>query len=267
MPLEVVLADGTSLGPPAQRETLFVLAGACAAGWSVIGTAKGLVRLTPVPGVTFLARWSIGFDVDNASEVFKDRVYAAVVRDRLVVDIGANNGDSTLFFASEGASDVIALEPNPDSFALARRNVDASPWQGRITLLSVAAGTYDGSADLRLPRSVPNAASLSPAPAAEARWPYNRSIVVPVRSLDGVLLGAAPRRIGLLKVDCQGSEYDLLGSVSSSGWAQVDAIVLEFTGGARDLPERLRAFGFEVEADAGQRGYLRAHRGQSGSVA
>ncbi len=259
-PYRVVLKDGADLGVPARRELLFQLADARDAGWSIRGGGDGFVVLGPRPGVSLAARWSVGFDVENAIEVFKDGVYAAPVEGRVVIDVGASIGDAALFFASEGASRVVALEPNPDSYRLAERNVAGSRFRDRITLLPVAAGAKDGSAELRMPSAVPNAASLAPAPAAESRWTFDRSVTVQVRSLDALILESATERVGLLKIDCQGSEYGLVASVSPLAWSLVDAVILEFTNGPADLPSRFRSLGFDVVTSPGNRGYVRASR-------
>jgi len=259
-PPRVVLRDGTTLGPPARRGTVFALALARASGWELRGEDGAFLTLVPRDGVRIVVRWREGFDVENALEVFLDRVYAADVRGKLVIDVGASVGDSALFFASEGARRVIALEPHPESFALARRNVERSPFSGRITLLPVAAARQDGTVQLRTPGSVPNAASLAPAPAAEARWAFDRTIAVAARSLDALVLGSAPDGVGLLKLDVQGAEYDLVASLSEAAWGLIDAIVLEFTDGPRGLPDLLRAHGFETSTSGGVRGYLRGTR-------
>jgi FkbM family methyltransferase len=259
-PDRVVLKNGSQLGRPARRGSLFALAEARRSGWLVRGDTPGRIALSPSREVTLHARWSEGFDLENAIEVFTDRVYASDVRGKVVLDVGASFGDTPLFFASEGASRVIALEPNRESMALAEQNVRESRFNGRIALIAAAAGTRDGFAEMHYPSSIPNAASLAPAAAAEARWSFDRAESVPVRSLGSLIDEARPDRIGLLKVDCQGYEYDLMASVSAAEWSQVDSVVLEFSDGRRSLPDLFANNGFRVSVTPGIRGYLRAVR-------
>ena len=50
-------------------------------------------------------------------EAFEFGEYSFVdVEDRIVVDIGANVGDSSIYFALKGAKKVIAIEPHPKAF-------------------------------------------------------------------------------------------------------------------------------------------------------
>jgi FkbM family methyltransferase len=259
-PSRVVLRDGTELGPPGELSSLYSLAEERRLGWTVEGGAEGRVRLGPSPEVQFEARWSEGFDVVNAGEVFSDRVYAQDVRGKVVLDLGAGDGDSALFFAAEGAAKVVALEPNPESFVLAERNARASRFGDRISVIRAAAGVHNGSAELRFPRSVPNAASLKPVAPAERRWVFDRSISVPVRSLEDLVRESGSEPLGLLKLDVQGMEYDLVEGVSDDGWGRVESVILEFTNGPQRLRERLESVGFRVTASAGERGYLRASR-------
>ena len=260
VPGSVVLRDGVDLGPPARRGTLFALARGRSAGWLVRGGPPGHVLLGPRPGVSLLARWSTGFDVENAGEVYLDRVYAADVRGKRVIDVGASIGDSSLCFAADGAQDVLAIEPNAETFALLERNVAASEVGRSVRLLHAAAGSADGSAELRMPTGVPNAASVSPGPAALERWRFDRSTRVVVRSLGALILESAPTRIGLLKIDAQGAEYGLLEGLGPEALSRVDEIILEFTDGRRGLPALLEKAGYSVVATGASRGYLRARR-------
>lgn len=45
------------------------------------------------------------------------------VEDEIVLDIGANIGDASIFFAIHGARQVISLEPYPHTYSLLQRNV------------------------------------------------------------------------------------------------------------------------------------------------
>ena len=42
---------------------------------------------------------------------------------RTVIDIGANIADSSIYFAFEDAAHVIALEPYPTNYRIAKKNI------------------------------------------------------------------------------------------------------------------------------------------------
>ena len=254
------LRDGTALARPARTERVHALANAVAHGWIVTAPGSEQVVVSPAPGIFLRCRWTTGFDLENAIEVFIDQVYHADVDGKVVVDVGAGVGDAALYFAQHGARTVWAFEPHPESFALATEGVRGSPWTSVVHLWPEAVVGNRGDGVLRFPRHVPSAASLDPADDARARWVFDAQQRVVERPLDSILLDLAPERVGLLKVDCQGGEYALFEGLSAHGLSRIDAIVIEFTAGGNRLAHRLEASGFSVEFDGQQRGYLRAIR-------
>ena len=63
-------------------------------------------------GIVFCRESSLG----AINEVFVNQVYQADVSGGIVVDIGAGFGDSSLYFAMNGAQMVLAYEPNPSVY-------------------------------------------------------------------------------------------------------------------------------------------------------
>lgn len=61
-----------------------------------------------------------------------------------VVDIGANVGDSSLYFAAKGASHVYAFEPLPLAYAVALENIKLNHLENKITLCNGAVGSKEG---------------------------------------------------------------------------------------------------------------------------
>lgn len=62
------------------------------------------------------------------------------VKDKVVIDIGANNGDSAIYFALNGARRVIALEPYPHAFFLAERNIMENGLADKIIIVNEGMG-------------------------------------------------------------------------------------------------------------------------------
>lgn len=256
----MTLRTGEHPGPTADAGRVFALADAIGSGWTARGEPGSLLVVRPPGGPSFAVRWSSGFDLENAIEVFRDEVYRSDVHARVVVDGGAGTGDSALYFCEQGARRVYAFEPHPESFALAVRNVRASGWGERVDLREEALAGEDGNPELAFPADVLSAASLRPVPQSEARWKFGARLRVRARSLDSIVAGIPEDRIGLLKLDCQGAEYGILAAASSRTLARIDQIVLEYGRGTQDLPTRLAAEGYRVETSGTVRGYVRAQR-------
>jgi FkbM family methyltransferase len=130
----------------------------------------------------------------------------------LVVDVGANVGYLTSLAASRagGGGSVIAYEPHPRVFELLQANV--ARWRGRSDLAPVeirqaAVSDRRGTAKLAsgpLFHENMGLASLQPADTADAAVDL---LSVAVERLDDALAG---RRIGVMKVDVEGHEPEVL---------------------------------------------------------
>ena len=71
------------------------------------------------------------------------------LQDKTVIDVGANVGDTALYFASKGAT-VLAYEPDPYNFVKLERNIDLNPkLKSRISLHKEAVGA-DGEVSFKI---------------------------------------------------------------------------------------------------------------------
>jgi len=74
-------------------------------------------------------------------EQFVEEAYKWLrVEGKQVVDVGANIGDTAIYFALGGAAHVYALEPYPYSYRLAKRNVELNCLEKQVTLLNMGCG-------------------------------------------------------------------------------------------------------------------------------
>jgi FkbM family methyltransferase len=132
-----------------------------------------------------------------------------------IVDAGANVGYATLWFAARYPTARIAcLEIDPDNAAMLRLNT--SPISSRVTVLEQ--GLWSGPARLRIENPSGNT------------WSFRA-----VESADGPIVALGVRdlldqlgldRLGLLKVDIEGGEIEVLASAER--WIdRVDAIMVE----------------------------------------
>jgi FkbM family methyltransferase len=72
-------------------------------------------------------------------EVFIKNVYSFLdVGDKIVIDVGAGIGDSSIYFASRGAKRVIAIEPNRHSYELAKKNIEVNGFHDSVELIWAA---------------------------------------------------------------------------------------------------------------------------------
>jgi FkbM family methyltransferase len=157
---------------------------------------------------------------------------------KMVLDIGANIGDSPIYFALRGAQKVIALEPFAKNYDIAKHNIELNNLSDRIVLLQVGCASRGGNITLD-PNHESNTISKLPSPSE-----HGTSITL--MSLKDIIdqynIGAG----SILKMDCEGCEYDAILTASAVTLQNFSHIQIEYHYGYKDLKEKLRQSGFKV---------------------
>jgi len=153
-----------------------------------------------------------------------------------VIDVGANIGDTAIYFALKGAKHVYAFEPYPYSYSIAKRNIKLNHLEDRITLLNEGCGK-SGFVTIREDYENTGGTDLKN---------FKKGKKIRIESLDEIV-----KRFNLkhaaLKVDCEGCEYDLILNASDEALKAFDQIIMEYHYGYRSLVKRLRQAGFKVK--------------------
>lgn len=171
-------------------------------------------------------------------EFFLKEPYARLqVSERDVLDIGSYIGDSAIYFCLRGAKRVISLEPFPLVCKIAKLNFDANGFSERITLLCEGAGS-EGIREIN-DTSITSRSSDIGSSVGEAK--------VRINSLSG-LAKRFELSDAVLKVNCEGCEYDLLLGSPSDVLERFSQIVLEYHYGPKQLLKKLKESGFSAKA-------------------
>lgn len=161
----------------------------------------------------------------------------------VVIDVGANIGQFNFFARNYlAARRVISIEPAPGSFQILRRNaaVDSD-------CLCCAASDRTGEI---LFHEAQQSSQLS-SYLVQRDTGYRYSYPVPVRTLDDIAGALGVDRIDLLKIDTEGSEFDVLKSaeqvLSRTGFVLVEMSVFrECSGNLFRIGSFLEERGFEL---------------------
>ena len=154
-----------------------------------------------------------------ALEIFAFSEYACEWKlgdDPCVVDIGAHVGAFTLWLAEQYPRlRAVCFEPDPDAYRYLERNAQ----QVKATLHRRAVGASNGAAMLRRPIAGGGVSTFyAPADGSE--------VSVEVVSLEEAL--APLPDVSLLKLDCEGCEYELVLDTPAASWDRVRRVVLEY---------------------------------------
>lgn len=223
---------------------------------------RRLLRLQyapPVGRMDILVRDNGGSDAYVMGEVFHHRYYELhprVQAPRTIVDLGANAGFASLFFARcVPQARIIAVEPHPDNATLMRANFALNGVAAEV--LEAACAVHDGRVLLRrhpmdYGHYVAPDAGAGPASADDA-------VSVEGISMPTLLQRFGLSEIGVLKLDVEGYEKPLLAG--RPDWlSAVRAIVMEWhhPDEEEEVREIARRNGFrEPERHRGQIWLLR----------
>jgi len=134
-------------------------------------------------------------------EIFDEGAYNVDVYDKDVVDIGANVGDSSIYFALKGARKVVGVEPVPNLYAYAVENVKLNHLEDKAFLINAALGSRSGK--IKVPCNT-SWYGTSGFPTSRTKGECE----VPIVTLSEVM-----KQINepyLLKMDCEGCEFDVI---------------------------------------------------------
>jgi FkbM family methyltransferase len=169
---------------------------------------------------------------------FGERTYEDMpVEGRTVIDIGTSIGDTPIYFALKGASRVIGLEPFPKNHEFAQKNVKANNLEDKITLLLAGCAAKEGYTH------------ISPSFESDMRSKMNAAesgIKIPLITLEHILKQYdIPEAI--LKMDCEGCEYETLLSTPGDVLKKFKYMQIEYHYGYKNIKEKLEKAGFTVK--------------------
>jgi FkbM family methyltransferase len=193
--------------------------------------------------------------------IFKENIYSKLpINGKTIIDVGANIGDSSIYFALKGAKRVIGIEPFPKNYEIARSNVELNGLSDKVTLLLAGCGGHGGN--ITVDNSYESCAN------SQLTGNAKSGAKIPLMTLKEILTEfQLTNEDIILKLDCEGCEYDVVLS-SASVLTQFSHILIEYHYGYKDLLESLKKLGFRVSHTRPvyepihkyRKGYIVAHR-------
>lgn len=167
--------------------------------------------------------WSI------AAEIIVCREYSPpnfeIGPDDIVVDIGAHLGTFVAFAAKRTNSQIIAYEPHPENYQKLKALIQKYNWTNVVSF-NHAVGATNGTANFFISDHSSRHNFSGKDPVTGKR--LHNSIQVKIEPLKDVL--ANFKKIDLLKIDCEGSEFDILLSSDASTLKKTNRMVIEYHG-------------------------------------
>ena len=181
--------------------------------------------------------YNLKFDMGNGGELeeafFNEAYKFLKVEGKDVIDIGANIGDTAIYFAIKGATKVISLEPYPYTFALAVKNIGVSGFKDKIEIINAGYGE-DKKVKIDTSFIPDNSSVLRENKNGRDTNLYSLKTLMSKYNIDS----------GILKMDCEGCEYHLLNEDDET-IKKFSMIQIEYHYGYEKLVGKLRECGFK----------------------
>jgi FkbM family methyltransferase len=178
-------------------------------------------------GAVFKVRGAM--DIWSVKETFLDRfyeIYGSRVGDGWkIIDIGAGIGEFTVFAAlGHPRNHIFAFEPFPESYNLLQENLRLNG-AGNAQVFPEAIGSETGSLALDLSGGEPLQLQSHQ---LEAQHIIKNTLVVPCLSLADAFDRLKLEYCDLLKLDCEGAEYQILMEAPQTVLRRIHRIIMEY---------------------------------------
>lgn len=180
-----------------------------------------------------------GWQYGDIMAVYVDRIYQWLpVAGRVVLDIGASIGDSAMYFFARGARRVLAVEPWPKNYRLLERNVRLNDADDVVT--PVNAGLAGSCGTVRLKEGAEDSLEnhLEDSPEGTPVALITLKDIVDRFQIDSAVL----------KLDCEGAEYEILSKTDDKILRRFSHIQLEYHYGRSPLVAKLQDLGYRVKS-------------------
>ncbi len=177
-----------------------------------------------------------GWWLGDVSSAFIGEVYGKLdFKDKVIIDIGSNIADSSIYFAVKGARKVIGLEPFPKNFNFGRENVQKNSLEEKIDLL--LSGCSSKSEEIQID---PSLSGLS------YKMEKSDSGEIIKQTTLTELCNRYNISDGVLKMNCEGCEYDVILKTPEITLKKFSQILIQYHDSAENLIEKLSSIGFKI---------------------
>ena len=212
---------------------------------------RELVDLRTMDGLTITMRRSYT-DAITVGEVLLTDSYVrdlTLPSNPVVIDVGGFIGDFSLYAVKKlNARRVIVCEPSPRNFELLLKNIANNGYEDIIELVNKA--VTDGR-NLMMNTDAPDEYQCM----VSGHIPSEQLLSnVPGISLGQLLRDHAVERVDLLKIDCEGGEFEILESMPGDVFGRIRNIVFEYHqvgGKLKSVKQLLRREGYSLRPRGG----------------
>lgn len=159
------------------------------------------------------------------------------VKNKTIIDIGANIGDTPIYFICSGAKNVVGIEPFPKNFELAKKNIEVNNMKEKIQLVNAGCASKKGF--IKIDPDISNTISTIDE--------VSNGKKIPLLTIDNIIKEYHILDNSILKIDCEGCEYDIIKNLSKNSFQKFSDIFVEYHNGYKELKKILEKERFRVK--------------------
>lgn len=204
--------------------------------------------------------------VGTIAVVFIRREYGTLYNLQTIVDIGANMGAFSIYAAAiSPKSRIYCYEPEEHNFEFLKENVRVNSLENRVSVFKKAVGSNSGERDLIIGESPIHSFFKNTTEAAHQ--------TVECTTLKEIFETHGLHKIDLLKVNCEGAEYEILEGCEQIYYDRIVNIRMEYHNinsekqNGKYMVKLLKSKGYEIERFSsyqGESGFIWARRKSNG---
>lgn len=166
-----------------------------------------------------------GIDHVPILEIFLDKDYGTVPDDSIVLDLGAHMGVFTVYATTSARNVVVyAYEPFVEFYKVLKENVRLNGRDEAVHCFNAAVASQAGSRDLYLK----SGRFFFPTLLDKTTDDHQAPVVVRCTTLVEIMESNHLEHVDLLKMDCEGAEYEILYTTPSSYLERIAEIRMEY---------------------------------------
>jgi FkbM family methyltransferase len=132
--------------------------------------------------------------------IFMTKEYDSIpIKNKIVLDIGANIADSSIYFALMGANKIIGIEPFSRNFYLAEKNIKENNLNSKILVKQAVCSDCSGTTEV----------DLNNFSTASSAFERKNGLTIPSFTIADLISTYDLPSTSILKVDCEGDEYKI----------------------------------------------------------